>query len=100
MSTIHQLRVVGIAEGISFIVLVFIAMPLKYLAGYPLAVTIGGSIHGFLFVIYLIALVRALVEHKWGGKKALEVFVAALYPCGTFILDRKLRLEERNGADN
>lgn len=100
MSTIRQLRIVGIAEGISFIVLVFIAMPLKYLAGYPLAVTIVGSIHGFLFILYLIAMVRALVEHKWAGKKILEVFVASLYPCGTFILDRKLRLEERNGVDH
>ena len=99
MSTIRQLRVVGIAEGISFIVLVFIAMPLKYLAGYPLAVTIAGSIHGFLFIVYLIVMVRALMEHKLGGKKILEVFVATLDPCGTFILDRKLRLEERNGAD-
>jgi integral membrane protein len=98
MSTIRQLRIVGIAEGISFIVLVFIAMPLKYVAGYPLAVTIAGSIHGFLFVTYVIVMVRALIEHKWGWKKIFEVFLAALYPFGTFILDRKLRLEERDDA--
>lgn len=98
MSTIRQLRIVGVAEGVSFIVLLFIAMPLKYVAGYPMAVTIAGSIHGFLFVTYVIAMLRALIEHKWDRKKILEVFVAALYPFGTFILDRKLRIEEHNGA--
>lgn len=95
MNTIRQLRTVGIAEGISFIVLLFVAMPLKYAAGYPLAVTVAGSIHGFLFITYLIAMVRAIAEHNWGGKKIFEVFIAALYPFGTFILDRKLRVEER-----
>lgn len=98
MSTIRQLRIVGIAEGISFIVLLFVAMPLKYVAGYPLAVTVAGSIHGFLYITYLIAMVRALAEHKWGRKKIFEVFLAALYPFGTFILDRKLRVEERDCA--
>lgn len=94
MSTIRQLRIVGIAEGVSFIVLLFIAMPLKYAAGYPLAVTVVGSIHGLLFILYLIAMTRALIEHKWGKKKIFEVFVASLYPGGTFLLDRKLRVEE------
>lgn len=94
MNKIHQLRMVGIAEGISFIVLLFIAMPLKYLAGIPLAVTVVGSIHGFLFIAYVIAMVRALREYKWGMKKISGVFVAAIVPFGTFILDSKLRKEE------
>jgi integral membrane protein len=98
MSTIRQLRIAGIAEGVSFIALLFIAMPLKYVAGYPLAVTIVGSIHGFLFITYLVAMFRALIEHKWGRKKIAEVFVASLYPFGTFILDRKLKLEDNVGA--
>ncbi len=95
MNKIRQLRIVGIAEGISFLVLLFIAMPLKYAAGYPLAVTVVGSIHGFLFIAYIIAMVRALLEHKWGIKKISGVFVASLIPFGTFILDRKLREEEK-----
>lgn len=94
MNKIRQLRMVGIAEGISFIVLLFIAMPLKYAAGYPLAVTVVGSIHGFLFITYLIAMIRALLEYKWGMKKISGVFVAAIVPFGTFILDGKLRKEE------
>lgn len=94
MNKIRQLRIVGIAEGISFIVLLFIAMPLKYAAGYPLAVTVVGSIHGFLFIAYLIAMIRALLEYKWGMKKISCVFVAAIVPFGTFILDGKLRKEE------
>lgn len=91
MNRVNQLRIVGIAEGVSYLVLLFIAMPLKYLAGYPLAVTIAGSLHGFLFTLYVVAMIRAISEQKWGAKEILEVFLAALYPCGTFILDRKLR---------
>lgn len=86
---------VGIAEGISFLVLLFIAMPLKYAAGFPLAVTVVGSIHGFLFIAYVIAMIRALTQYKWGAKKISGVFVAALLPFGTFVLDRKLREEEK-----
>ena len=95
MNIIRQLRIAGIAEGISYVVLLFIAMPLKYVAGYPLAVTITGSLHGFLFILYILAMVRATAVRKWNLKKNLEVFFAAFIPFGTFILDRKLREEEK-----
>ncbi|MEI9943868.1 MAG: DUF3817 domain-containing protein [Chitinophagaceae bacterium] len=52
--TFHWFRKIAIAEGISFLVLLAIAMPLKYFAGFPLAVTIVGALHGILFVAFLI----------------------------------------------
>ncbi len=92
---IKQLRIVGMAEGTSFLVLLFVAMPLKYFAGYPIAVTIAGSIHGFLFILYCVALARAASSLGWNMGKNIEVFIAAIYPFGTFILDPKLKKEEQ-----
>ena len=56
MTALRQLRLVAFLEGSSFLVLLFIAMPLKYLAGLPLAVRVAGSVHGLLFLVFLAAL--------------------------------------------
>ena len=93
---IDQLRIVGILEGISFLALLFIAMPLKYGFDMPIAVTIAGSIHGFLFILYVIAMIRCTVEFEWSTKKWLKVLIAAVYPFGTFILDPKLKEEKKS----
>src|SRR5438552_3773981 len=50
---LRRLRLVGYTEGVSFLVLLGIAMPLKYFAGMPLAVTIVGAIHGLLWILYV-----------------------------------------------
>ena len=60
-----MLRKISLAEGISYLLLLGIAMPLKYWAGLPLAVKIVGSIHGALFVVFCAALLRALVAARW-----------------------------------
>ena len=51
---LHWFRKTGIAEGISFLVLLLVAMPLKYFAGIPIAVTIVGSVHGILFIAFMV----------------------------------------------
>ena len=56
MTPLRQLRLVALLEGTSFVVLLFIAMPLKYLADLPLAVRIVGSVHGALFLMFLAVL--------------------------------------------
>jgi integral membrane protein len=84
-------------EGVSFLVLLFIAMPLKYLAGYPLAVRIAGSLHGFLFLLFLAALYRAAIDRGWPLQRAAAAFVSSILPFGTFVFDRSLR---REIADN
>ena len=60
MTALRQLRLVALLEGASFLVLLFVAMPLKYLAGMPLAVRIAGSIHGALFIAFVVALYREI----------------------------------------
>ena len=92
-SPIGRLRALGLTEGTSFLLLLGVAMPLKYLAGYPLAVRVVGWIHGALFIFYCFALFEAAVERGWPWTKNAKLFVAALLPFGPFLIDKGLRSE-------
>jgi len=83
-------RITAYLEGISFLVLLFIAMPLKYMWDMPLAVRIVGSAHGALFVAYCI--IGALVwrQLKWPLRIAGLAFISACLPAGPFIFDHKI----------
>lgn len=89
-SSIDDLRRVGKLEAISFLALLAVAMPLKYLAGLPLAVKICGWIHGALFVWLVISLWLAKREAGLSLRQVLTVFFAALLPFGPFVIDRRL----------
>jgi integral membrane protein len=89
-TVIGRLRVVGLFEGISFLVLLLIAMPLKYWADIPEAVAIAGSLHGLLFVLYMLALLHVWIAYRWSIFKVAAAFIAAFLPLGTFVLDKKL----------
>ena len=89
------LRHVAFAEAISFLVLLFVAMPLKYFAGVPLAVKIVGLIHGLLFLALCFALFRVMIRAKWPVGRGALIFVAALLPFGPFVVDRRMREYER-----
>jgi integral membrane protein len=91
---IGQFRVVAKLEGISFLILLFIAMPLKYMMGIPEATKIVGMIHGGLFLWFLYAQFVASQDEKWGTKFNILAFIASIIPFGTFYLDKKLRLIE------
>lgn len=99
--TVSFLRAISLAEGVSYLTLLGVAMPLKYLAGLPLAVRIVGSIHGGLFVALCVALALALYQARWPVARAALVFTASLIPFAPFFLDQKMRvwasdfLEER-----
>ena len=70
-TTIHQLRVLGLIEGASFLVLLLIAMPLKYLAGMPVAVRYVGMAHGLLFVLYVAAGLWTGISLRWPVRRTL-----------------------------
>lgn len=89
------LRKTGIAEGISFLVLLVIAMPLKYAFDWPYAVKYVGWAHGLLFVVYIALAFYAKEFYNWPFKKFLLAFVAAFLPLGTFIYDKHLKREEQ-----
>jgi len=93
MNTLSIFRKVAIAEGVSYILLIFIAMPLKYWAEMPLAVKYTGWAHGLLFVLYIMFLIMAWVEYKWSFKKSALIGVASLLPFAPFLVDKKLKEE-------
>ncbi|HUR31443.1 MAG TPA: DUF3817 domain-containing protein [Saprospiraceae bacterium] len=93
-SAIGRFRTIAICEGISFLVLLFVAMPLKYFAGYPQAVMMVGWLHGLLFILYMIAGLNVRKVHHWGFRKVATAVVAAFIPFGPFILDKKILKKE------
>ncbi|DAC67993.1 MAG TPA: DUF3817 domain-containing protein [Candidatus Poseidoniales archaeon] len=80
-------KLVGYTEACSFLILMFYAMPLKYLAGEPEMVTLFGSLHGGLFVAYVGLLVLGVGKH-WTPKALIHGFVAASLPGGPFVFER------------
>lgn len=85
-----RLRIIGFAEGVSFLVLLGIAMPLKYMLGLPETVRVVGMIHGLLFVLYVLLVVQVKIEYGWSFRKMLLALLASLVPFGTFWADAKL----------
>ncbi|MBP1972199.1 integral membrane protein [Cohnella thailandensis] len=83
--------IVGRIEAWSFLILLGIAMPLKYGMDVPEAVTVVGALHGFLFALYLIVMVGAAIVHRWSIGRVLMAFVAAFLPFGPFIVDKRIR---------
>lgn len=96
--TFSWFRKAAIAEGISFLVLLFIAMPLKYLAHQPLAVTVCGGLHGVLFVAFIILAREVKSDYKKDFKWLLRAVLASVLPFGTFIMDKQWKKEEAAAA--
>ncbi len=94
MSLIRAFRMTALAEGTSFLVLLFIAMPMKYFMGMPLAVRVAGSIHGLLFLLYVGQLARLRTTYQWDNRFVIQAFVASILPFGTFLFDKYLREKE------
>lgn len=86
---IGRLRIIAFLEGVSFLVLLGIAMPLKYMAGLPEAVRMVGMAHGVLFILYVLLLIQVAVEKAWSLKISTLAFLASLVPFGTFYADSK-----------
>ncbi len=90
-SPVPFLRVIAFTEAASYLFLLGIAMPLKYLAQKPMAVQISGMIHGLLFLALCVALLRVLLEARWPWKRCLLVFAASFIPLVPFFMDQRLR---------
>lgn len=88
---VTRLRIVGGLEGISYLVLLGIAMPLKYLAGMPEMVRVVGWAHGALFVLFLAAVGQTAAAIRWPSTRILGALAASVIPFGTFVLDGYLR---------
>lgn len=95
---IGRVRAAGLLEGVSFLVLLFIAMPLKYGAGLPEPVFYVGSAHGGLFILYCVAILAATLQRHLPIPLALLAFLAAIVPFGPFLVDGRLKREEARGV--
>jgi integral membrane protein len=89
-TTFSRFRLISFIEGISFLILVFIAMPLKYLAGIPLAVKIAGMTHGILFILFVIALVMAYKKYSWNNSLTFKLFVYSVIPFGFILIEKTI----------
>jgi integral membrane protein len=90
-TNVGRLRVLGFLEGISLILLVFIAVPLKYGTDDPTLTKMLGPIHGALFLLFILNTLSVGVEQKWEFKKTTwKVILACFIPFGTFYIDRKI----------
>ena len=92
--TFSWFRKVAIAEGVSFLVLLLIAMPLKYFANLPVAVKVAGSLHGILFVGFIVLAYMVKEQHNKGFGWMAKAFVASIIPFGTFVMDKEWKKEE------
>jgi integral membrane protein len=91
LSTVHgRLRITGFLEGLSFLLLIGIAMPMKYLLDMPMAVKIIGMAHGILFILFILLATQATIVYRWSIKKLILLWIASFLPFGTFYADYKL----------
>ncbi len=97
--TLSIFRLVALLEGISYLVLLLIAMPLKYIGGIPEVVKYVGWAHGVLFVAFVVLLAQVWYNLRWSFVTAALAFIASLLPFGTFILDAKLLKKEAETAE-
>lgn len=88
---LRRMRQVSLVEGSTLIVLIFIAVPLKHLGGYPVATAAMGPIHGIAFVLYVWMLIQTVVSGEWSRAEILKLAIAAIVPFGAFFNERVLK---------
>lgn len=94
ISALQRFRKVSIAEGISFLLLLFIAMPLKYYADSPAMVKYVGWAHGALFIAYLAIGLQTAIVCKWKIGRVALATLASFLPFGPFIFEKSVKKEE------
>ena len=88
--SVKQFKVIAILEGASFIVLLGIAMPLKYVFGLPATTQVIGMAHGILFIAYVLMVVLIRKQLNWNLKITALALTASVLPFGPFVVDKKL----------
>ena len=94
-TALGRFRLISLCEGMSYLILLLIAMPLKYAMVLPQAVRIVGGLHGLLFVLYVFAALNAWAEERWSIGRLVMVMAISLVPGGAFWLEHKLRREQQ-----
>ena len=90
LSQLRRMRVVSLIEGSTLLLLLLVAVPLKHVAGLPIATQIMGPIHGLAFLTYGWMLIRTVAGGDWSRADIARLSIAALIPFGAFINERAL----------
>jgi len=91
MKLLTVFRLIAFFEGLSYILLLFVGVPLKYINGDVTLVKTLGMPHGFLFMAYIAFVIVLRFGHTWFKKHFIFILIASIVPFGTFIVEHKLR---------
>ena len=94
-NSVKKFRVINSIEGYSYLLLLFVAMPMKYMMGIPMATKIVGSIHGALFILFMVLMTIAWQKARWSHAENIIFFIAALVPFGTFFTKKQIQKYEQ-----
>lgn len=86
---VNIFKITAFLEGISYLLLLFVAVPIKYLNGDPQYVKLLGMPHGLLFVAYIVLAIWLKPDFKWSKKDFIIVLLASVIPFGTFYVEKK-----------
>ena len=89
-SNLGRLRVTAFVEGVSLLVLVFVGMPLRYMADIDAVSQAVGPVHGVLFLLYVVQVIQVGVEYRWSIVRILLMLAASFFPFGTFVADARI----------
>ncbi len=89
-NALSKFRFMGLLEGSSLLILLFLAMPLKYFFGFPEAVSVVGAVHGGLFTIYCVLIAYMTFVYKWPFRFSVAAVAVAFIPFGNIVLDKRL----------
>ena len=101
VTPLGRLRLLGFLEGTSLLILLFIAMPIKYMLDNPLMVKIVGQIHGILFILFVLQTIQTSIEYRWKFTSVTwKVLLASFIPFGTFYVDSKILSKQEEATTN
>lgn len=90
---VNLYRKIALIEGLSYLILLFIAMPLKYIFNISEAVKYFGWIHGILFLVFMVILIVTAFKYKWSLKRVIVYLIGSVLPFIPFVLDKNLKKE-------
>jgi integral membrane protein len=88
---LNRFRLISYIEGLSYLILVFIAMPIKYMGENPYYVKVFGMAHGVLFILFMLVLFDAMRKEAWNKTFSSTLFIYSLIPFGSFVIERKVK---------
>lgn len=94
-NSLTRFRIISYIEGLSYLILLFIAMPIKYIADNPYFVKIIGMGHGVLFILFVLFLLAAKKSLVWKNIFTIKIFLYSLIPFGMFLIEREIKVEKK-----